>query len=160
IPRAVPVAVQLAAFRVALDAADGRPHPAGQSPRPRRLGVPRMTCWGTSVMWSVFPARKFVLLLILGGLGLLAAGLWVRSPDDEDTFPLVEEPAPAIHHDDPLPPGAIARIGTVRLQHGAAVSRLTFSPDGKTLASIGGYSSVVHLWDVATGKEIRRFNDP
>jgi hypothetical protein len=32
---------------------------------------------------------------------------------------------------DPLPPGAILRIGSVRLQHGHSIQHLAFSPDQK-----------------------------
>jgi WD40 repeat protein len=35
---------------------------------------------------------------------------------------------------------------------------LTFSPDGKTLAS-GGHDQVLRLWEVSTGKEIRHFRE-
>ncbi len=54
---------------------------------------------------------------------------------------------------DPLPPGAVARIGTARLRHGAAQA-MAFSPDGTVLAT-GGENSV-SLWEVRSGREIRR----
>src|SRR5262249_31119535 len=55
---------------------------------------------------------------------------------------------------DPLPPGARARLGTVRLQSGEPI----FSPDGKLLATLEyNDGSVVCLWDYDTGKLVRRF---
>jgi WD40 repeat protein len=49
---------------------------------------------------------------------------------------------------DPLPPGAIARMGTVRLRHENYVTSVAFSPDGKTLAS-GNANTTILIWDVA-----------
>jgi WD40 repeat protein len=57
--------------------------------------------------------------------------------------------------DDPLPPGAVARLGSSRLRHLDSVSALAFSPDSKVLAS--GGSRHVRLWQTTTGKELRRW---
>ncbi len=55
---------------------------------------------------------------------------------------------------DPLPNGAIARLGSQRLRHAGGIALLTFTPDGKRLVSQG--SDGVRVWDAATGKELRR----
>ncbi|HYT90473.1 MAG TPA: WD40 repeat domain-containing protein [Gemmataceae bacterium] len=57
---------------------------------------------------------------------------------------------------DPLPKGALARFGTLRLRGDDATEALTFSPDGKLLAS-GGRNGVVRVWDAATGQELHTF---
>src|SRR5262245_17350792 len=54
-------------------------------------------------------------------------------------------------HGDPLPPHALTRIGTVRLQPGLIVTALCFSPNGTYLAS-GSVNDHCRLWDAATGK--------
>jgi WD40 repeat protein len=66
------------------------------------------------------------------------------------------EPPRTDRQGDPLPPGAIARIGSVRLRHTTGVYVFAFAPDGKTLAA--GDDNCIRLWDVTTGKEVRRFS--
>jgi RNA polymerase sigma factor (sigma-70 family) len=59
---------------------------------------------------------------------------------------------------DPLPPGALARLGTVRLRQGGA---LAFLPDGRSLIAGGfGNTRLVRLWQVPGGKELRRLGEP
>jgi WD40 repeat protein len=58
----------------------------------------------------------------------------------------------------PMTPIHIWDAGTGReLRHWETdnASQIGFSPDGTTLASVGGGSQVIRLWDVATGREIR-----
>jgi WD40 repeat protein len=57
---------------------------------------------------------------------------------------------------DPLPAGAVARLGTLRLQHGGRVTNVLYTRDGKGLISAGG-EPAIHLWDPATGQEVRSF---
>jgi len=56
---------------------------------------------------------------------------------------------------DPLPEGAIARMGSLRLRSEFVVHAAAFSPDGKTLATAGDGPSIC-FWDTVTGKELRR----
>jgi WD40 repeat protein len=53
---------------------------------------------------------------------------------------------------DPLPPGAVLRLGTTRLRHLERVTSLSFTPDGTALVSTD--REAVRVWEVATGKEL------
>jgi WD40 repeat protein len=55
---------------------------------------------------------------------------------------------------DPLPPGVLARMGTIRFRHGAQVQLLQYSQDGKVLASLG-VDQIIRLWETSTGKELQ-----
>jgi WD40 repeat protein len=63
-------------------------------------------------------------------------------------------------HGDPMPAGAVARYGTVRLRHGPEPLGLGFSPNGKVLGSISTTDDGVRLWDPISGKELARLNNP
>lgn len=56
-------------------------------------------------------------------------------------------------HGDPLPAGAIQRLGTLRFRHDSTA--IAYSPGGKFLAS-GGRGNDIRLFDAVSGKEIRR----
>jgi dipeptidyl aminopeptidase/acylaminoacyl peptidase len=67
--------------------------------------------------------------------------------------------ASAWPQDDPLPAGARARLGEVRYRNVGRVVALAFSPDGKTLVA-SAWDRSLRLWDPATGKELRTFENP
>jgi WD40 repeat protein len=68
----------------------------------------------------------------------------------------VLRPATADPQGDPLPAGAVARLGTVRLRSEATTFSLTYLQDGKTIVS-GGIDGEVCLWEAATGKQVRHW---
>jgi len=106
-------------------------------------------------------------LLFAAGAGLAVLPIAYPPPAVEKPRESAPQPAPQAkqpHVDlygDPLPPRALARLGTIRFRQGGDVNGLAFSPDGKFLASAGGWSDrSVHLWEVATAKEVRLFTGP
>lgn len=58
-------------------------------------------------------------------------------------------------HGDPLPPGAVARLGTTRFRSQSFRStKLAFSPDGQMIVG-SGEGHALRLWDSHTGRLIR-----
>ncbi len=54
---------------------------------------------------------------------------------------------------DPLPAGALARLGTTRFRDGNYINAVALSPDGKAVAV--GANQGIRVLDLATGKEVR-----
>jgi WD40 repeat protein len=62
---------------------------------------------------------------------------------------------------DPLPPGAVARLGTTRLRRRKCADNVSLSPDGRLLASTCAWdtlagSAALFLWDRHTGRLLRQ----
>ncbi len=58
---------------------------------------------------------------------------------------------------DPLPDGAIQRLGTIRFRHGGKIESVAYSPDGTRIVT-GGADCKVKIWDRKTGKELVSFD--
>jgi WD40 repeat protein len=65
------------------------------------------------------------------------------------------QPAPADHQGDPLPPGAIARLGSLRFRHPGSIVFATFLPDNKSILSVSE-GGLVCVCAYPSGKEVRR----
>jgi RNA polymerase sigma factor (sigma-70 family) len=115
---------------------------------------------------ALLTAKGKLTLLVLLVLGLLGASLSVCViPDPPAPAGAAAPPAPPREPDkpppsprtdqfgDPLPPGALARMGTGRFRHGGYIDRVAYAPDGKSVISTG--FDDVCVWDASTGKEIR-----
>jgi len=101
-------------------------------------------------------APRFALVLFAGFI--LAPSVHAQPPANPRTDSL----------GDPLPPGAIARLGTLRFKHNIVqayrrmrpdtletwISAAIYSPDGKRIASLDELFGYVRVWDAASGKEL------
>jgi RNA polymerase sigma factor (sigma-70 family) len=164
---AVPAALVSATVRHAL--IDGAAPAAGAAIIPERIST-----LVEGVMKAMLVTRLKIaagVVCILAALGL-GTGLWLQealaAPDTEPTLAVADSPAPQppeVKKDaygDPLPPGAIARLGTSRLRHFGLRGQyydpgtIAFLPDGKTLFSAGCWS--FRFWDAATGQKIGGFD--
>jgi WD40 repeat protein len=155
--------------------------PRFSGPRAGSHHRPRPGASGSSPLDGVGDSAKLKLeAVLLLAVGVLAAGvglaahqaLTANPPTPKHAEPLEsslkdpEEPAAAQdkqprgnradRHGDPLPSGAVARIGSTRWWHGRAPQECpsVFCPDGKTLACCDG--KAVRFLDASSGKELTR----
>jgi RNA polymerase sigma factor (sigma-70 family) len=125
--------------------------------------APAAAALARGVLGSLVPVKLRVMLAavllasaaLAGGAALLPGRLdEVPPPAAPPTPPAGLPAAHADRHGDPLPDGAVARLGTVRFNHGDGLNALHFLPDGKTILSEGNGS--LCWWDAGSGKERKR----
>lgn len=92
--------------------------------------------------------RRTAAVLCAGLMVVLAPNL-IRTDWADEPRPSHKPAARVDRIGDPLPPGALLRLGTLRFQHPDVVQDMALSPDGKTLVTIGG---PLIAWDTATAK--------
>ncbi|MBI3409042.1 MAG: sigma-70 family RNA polymerase sigma factor [Planctomycetes bacterium] len=119
---------------------------------------------------AIYKALALVAVVGVLTLGIGWAAVSVASPQPEQGTPQQTAPAArasAAPQDvartdalgDPLPPGAVARLGTRRFRAGMWPKQIVATPDGRKLVTAGfNLSSTEYLtvWDGATGRAIRR----
>jgi hypothetical protein len=90
---------------------------------------------------------------------VISLSLSVVMPAAECESLNVEQPVRVDRYGDPLPWGAVARMGTARLRLDQGILAFTFWPDDRTLAACCRDGSV-RFWERAIGRERRRLQIP
>jgi WD40 repeat protein len=102
------------------------------------------------------------------GVAVAGAGILARPvPGEGQQGPKPAPPAPKEQarpgndlHGDALPPGAAARLGTVRFaEWNTSSAAVALSADGKLLAGVGS-EGIIHVWDARAGKRLHSFGPP
>jgi RNA polymerase sigma factor (sigma-70 family) len=100
--------------------------------------------------------------LVSAGAGLVAMAGRDDPPRPQQESPRAKDASPAgspvvDRYGDPLPKGAIARLGSIRFRNHARSAmiggRAFLTPDGKTLVTVGS-DGEAHAWELATGRLI------
>lgn len=94
--------------------------------------------------WSKLPLSA---LALAGSMVFVAVG-HAQAPAD-DRKPAVRTDL----HSDPLPLGAVARLGTLRWRHAAPIHTISFSADSTRLVTCGWWPA--RIWDIRTGRQVQ-----
>jgi WD40 repeat protein len=93
---------------------------------------------------------------LIGGVGWAIGQRPDEKPEPVNPEPRAKSGKPSGDlYGEPLPPEAVACLGTTRLRHGENIDSLHFMPDGKVL--VGRGNGGVRTWAVATGNRIHLF---
>jgi RNA polymerase sigma factor (sigma-70 family) len=153
--RAVPTALLAKTVRAIILLTSGQPMAAG------------LASAQAAVAQGYAKGKLATAVILLAGFfaggGILAHQALVERPPEEMAVRPEQPPAPKGDPEplrdrfgDPLPPGAVARMGTIRFRHSNWVDAVGYSPDGTFVVS-GSYDRTIRFWDPTTGKELRRF---
>jgi RNA polymerase sigma factor (sigma-70 family) len=108
--------------------------------------------------WFRWGACAITAIALGAGL-ILIPGAMPQDPMKNPPPAPVNKPAPKPKEDalgDPLPPGALLRLGTLRFKHPNSAHALALSPDGKVVITAGNQQIIA--WESATGKQL--WNEP
>ncbi|HLN31760.1 MAG TPA: WD40 repeat domain-containing protein [Gemmataceae bacterium] len=94
----------------------------------------------------------------------LAYPSWSEDPQGAGKLEAIKEAKACTDlYGDPLPPGAVARLGTERFRPGSYVRFVACLPDGEAILTLdqeNGFLTLVTIWELATGRVLQRFAGP
>lgn len=79
----------------------------------------------------------------------------VQARPDGPTSPV--QPPRTDRYGDPLPPGAVMRLGSLRFRNERGINHIAYSPDGRLLVT-DDRRRFFQLWDPKTGQKLRRID--
>jgi RNA polymerase sigma factor (sigma-70 family) len=123
-------------------------------PRVAMLALPALQGM-VATKWKTAAACVLALTVVLAGAAAVTYHDAAPDPpagERQVAAPQLAVPQPRDAHGDPLPAGAVARLGTQRFRHWAPIADAVYSPDGKLFATAGTNDRQVRLWDAATGR--------
>jgi RNA polymerase sigma factor (sigma-70 family) len=106
----------------------------------------------TTTRWTMATALLLVGLAVTGSLALCRPAPTGGDKGSEHQGKHAQVRADG--SSDPLPPDAIARLGTLRLRHSDLILGIGFSADARTL--VAADRKGVYVWDTATGEKLRQ----
>jgi WD40 repeat protein len=105
-------------------------------------------------------SHRRVALLVLFSLTFLLILCEKAEPQAGPTRPAAKDTLPGVDaYGDPMPPGASARLGSLRLWAGNLTAAMAFAPGGLTLATASA-DGKVFLWETSTGKKLHQLQGP
>jgi RNA polymerase sigma factor (sigma-70 family) len=126
------------------------------SPSAAVSAIAQQIAGSTARVWSMVSVASLGVVLFAGAALLDAAmgGPEPKQPTPPAKEPTAERPTPQLDaFGDPLPDGAVARIGSSRFRTDRFLADFAFSPDGKLIAGASAGRRLT-VWEVATGRDV------
>ena len=118
---------------------------------PASRTVAELVATASLYRWGLGTATALAL-----GIGLMLVPGAIPQDSNKNPPPAPQnKPAPMPKEDalgDPLPDGALLRLGTLRFKHPNSASDLALAPDGKVVVTSGNH--VLIAWNSSTGKQL------
>lgn len=88
---------------------------------------------------------------------VMPVGAFAQASDSKERAAQAAASAKVDRLGDPLPEGALARLGTMRFRHQGNVTFAGYSGDGATLITYSA-DGTLRFWDARNGKELRKLS--
>jgi RNA polymerase sigma factor (sigma-70 family) len=138
---------------------------AVQEAIPRGTATIQAVSLAKETLAPLISTKLLTALALIVGTVFISAHAWNTSmpADQQEIRALIPDRSKPGANADPLPKGAVTRMGSSRFRHGGRVSSLAYLSQDKLLVS-GGHLGMTweelgraRVWDAETGKELHQF---